>query len=410
MSVVSARGNATSRDVVPHAPRIGVTRSLLSVLIGAGLDATRRLKSGRIAGVAEGTLIPFSARFGSSAEVATRAASESLIIVRAAIDGEAGGAGFDETASSGAVFSLGVPKASGISGAVDLIEVTEATLLDASVVDIVPFADSTSVFARSLLTLERARSAADLTIPDAARIEVASGAAEPIRFAGGVADVGLGVPHASGVDVACCLSLSLAVLVVGGGVAVAVVLALAVDVVPHAGRVGGASLRVEVLIVALLLADSRCGVPFAHGRLFARSLRGKSGASFGADATLSIPVAILRGDAIDLVEVLHLARALAALIGNVAPSTSAFFVAATLRNASLLVGLRVTSTTLSSRTRINDADEFGLPLAIGIRNAGGGSGFATTRELTGVHGCGPLAVSVIALSLSGIAKRALLVA
>lgn len=76
MDVVSARRNAACGDVVPHAPRIGAARSLLSVLEGAGLDATDRLKGGGIAAVAEGALIPFGAGLGSGAEVATGAAGE----------------------------------------------------------------------------------------------------------------------------------------------------------------------------------------------------------------------------------------------------------------------------------------------------------------------------------------------
>lgn len=271
-----------------------------------------------------------------------------MIVVRAAIDGQASGAGFDEAAGSGAVLGLGVPEASGIGGAVDLIEVAESALLDASVVGVFPFANSTGVLARGLFALERARGAADLTVPDAAGVEVASGAAEPLRFASGITDVGLGVPEAGGVDVARGLGLSLAVLVVGGGVAVAVVLALAVDVVPHAGSVGGACLGIEVLVVALLLASGGSGVPFAHGRLLARSLRGKGGASLGADTTLSIPVATFGRSAIDLVEVANLARTLAALVGDVAPGASAFFEAAALVDTVLLVGLRVSRSALST--------------------------------------------------------------
>lgn len=152
----------------------------MSVLVSALLDATVRIESCRIAFLTEGALVPTSTFLWSLAEVAARFALELLVIVRATIDGQASGARADEMASSSAGILLGIPDTSRVSRAVGLVEVAEAALLDASVVVTVPFADSTGIFASSLLSLEAASSAADVTVPDATAVEIASLAAEPL--------------------------------------------------------------------------------------------------------------------------------------------------------------------------------------------------------------------------------------
>ena len=408
--VGAARRRAHASNVVPLAPGVGVAGSLLSVLVGACLDATDGLESGRIAFVAESTLIPFGALIRSLAEVATRAADEAGFIERATIDGEAGSTRFDEVAGSGTRFGLGVPNTGGVSRAVDGVKVAETALLDASFVVSVPFANSTSVFASSLLSLEFTRSTADLAIPNTAVIEITSLAAEPLRFTAGDAVVGFNVPDAGRVDVAFFHGRVLGVTEVGSSVAVAVVLALGFNVVPHAGGVGGTFFSVEVGVVALLLADGSSGVPFTHGRTFAGSLGGESAAAFRADATLRVPFTSRGFITVDLAEVLDFAGAAARLFRDETPRTFGFFVAAALVDTVFLSDGATFSTALRTFGGFGATLEFGRPFAVAVGNTSSRGGEATTRELARVGSSRPFAINIIASSLSGVTERALLVA
>ena len=269
LDVLGTRRRAHTSDVVPHAPRISLTSSLLRVLVSTSLDTTGRLESIRVAFVTENTLIPFSTSIRSLAEVTARAANEVSFIERASIDREAGRTRIDEVAGSRASFLLGVPQASGVSRAVDLVEVTETTLLHTSRVIIIPFTDGTSVFTSRLLTLESTRSTADLAIPNATRILVTSLTTEPLRFTARDTVVSFNIPDTGSINITRIHGTLLGTTVVGSSVTVTVVLTLGIDVVPHASRIGFTFISIEVHVVALLLTDRTSDVPFAHGRLFA---------------------------------------------------------------------------------------------------------------------------------------------
>lgn len=137
----------------------------------------------------------------------------------------------------------------------------------------------------------------------------------------------------------------------------------------------------------MLLTDGRRrsgGVPFAHWRLLAGNLRGKSRAALCADTALDIKFASTGSITINLTEITDLAGTATGLFRDVTPRTFGLFEAAALVDTSCLISLARATTTFSASRGFDGALQFGFPTAVRVSSANCRGSEATAGELTRV--------------------------